>query len=792
MNLIGLKKYLGSTYPVLPIERLVSHRRRQQIRKLIGWGIVAVVILILVSFFRSDLNWLVWYWVGGGMILVALWLKIFLLESFFFAAYFNDEPTLADFETALLIHSLSTTDVTGSFLNTALGREIVRRAGVSDSAVHEFLTTRISRLALAQCVVTPMVAGEAITLADLARAIYQTDREFGQFLFKEGVQVADLVATATWIVRTAAKRKSTERWWSREVLGRIPGIAKDWSYGRAYTLGRYIQPLPPARESNQEYNYNRGEVEKVEAVLARGREDNVMLVGDDNERKLEIIALLAKLITEDKVLAPLAHKEIILLDAAAFSATNDDKGAFERGFIKAMNDAVHAGNLIVVFPEFTALAHSAQTLGSDLAGLIEPYLVSPDLQIVALCTTDEFHRVWEGRMAVMERFDKIILTEVSGAATLRVLEDEVLLIERVQGVFFTRPALQAIVESAERYFPGGILPDAAIDLAFDLASQKRDRHIPITKGEVETLIKTKTGIPIGVISADERIKLVNLEQILHQRIIGQAEAVTGVANALRRARTGISNPNRPLGTFLFLGPTGVGKTETTKALAQAYFSDDKKIHRLDMSEYSSTDALDKLMGILADKIREQPYGILLLDEFEKAASKVHNLFLQILDEGFFSDSAGKRVNVRNHLIIATSNAGSDLIWETMKAGKDLLAEKNNIVDELIKRDIFKPELLNRFDGVILFHPLRSEDLKQIAKLMLDKLAERLRARGTILEVNNDLVNYLIERGMDPKFGARAMNRAIQDTVEQIVANKIMLENIKPGQTIVLTKADLMI
>lgn len=529
------------------------------------------------------------------------------------------------------------------------------------------------------------------------------------------------------------------------------------------------------------YNYNQAEVEKVEAALAREREDNVMLIGDDAARKLEILTLLAKRIREGKSLPPLAPKEIILLDAAAFSASNDDKGSFERGFIQMMNDAVHAGNLIVVFPEFTALARSAEVLGSNLAELLAPYLTSADLQIVALCTTDEFHRVWENRPAVMERFEKIILTEVSGAAALRVLEDEALEIERTHHVFFTRPALQAIVESAERYFPGGILPDAAIDLAFDLAAQKRDQT-PITKEEVEALIKTKTGIPVGVISEEERTKLADLEQILHQRIIGQTEAVTGVANALRRARAGISNPNRPLGTFLFLGPTGVGKTETVKALAAAYFQDESKIHRLDMSEYSSPDALDKIMGLLADKIREQPYGVLLLDEFEKATPKVHNLFLQILDEGFFSDASGKRISVRSHLIVATSNAGSELIWSGMEQAK--------ITDELIGRGIFKPELLNRFDGVIFFHPLTIADLKQVAKLLLQKLVERLKTRGVILELSDDLVDYLAEKGTDPKFGARSMNRAIQDSVEQIIANKIVLENIKPGQTVKLTREDL--
>jgi ATP-dependent Clp protease ATP-binding subunit ClpA len=302
---------------------------------------------------------------------------------------------------------------------------------------------------------------------------------------------------------------------------------------------------------------------------------------------------------------------------------------------------------------------------------------------------------------------------------------------------------------------------------------------------------------MGAVDSVEREKLINLEKTLHQRVIGQDEAIEAIANAVRRARSGINNPNRPLGSFLFLGPTGVGKTETTKALAEVFFGAESRIERLDMSEYSGADALQKLIGsfesekpgVLSNMLREHPYGVLLLDEFEKTTKEVMNLFLQVLDEGYFSDMAGKRINARNLLIVATSNAGADIIWEGLKNGDDFSQAKDYIVNEIIRTGTFKPELVNRFDGVIVFHPLGKDQLTKIAELQLDKLKKRLAERGFNLVITKDVVKYVMEFGVDPKFGARPMNRAVQDKVEQIIADKLIRGSIKPGSDIELSTAD---
>jgi len=319
----------------------------------------------------------------------------------------------------------------------------------------------------------------------------------------------------------------------------------------------------------------------------------------------------------------------------------------------------------------------------------------------------------------------------------------------------------------------------------------------VEKEDVFNLVRAKTNIPVGEIKEEERAGLVDMEDILHKRVIGQDEAIKVVSDAVRRARSGIQNSKRPMGTFLFIGSTGVGKTETAKALAEIFFKNEEAISRLDMSEYQGEDAVDKLIGsfengrsgLLANILREKPYGVLLLDELEKASKGVHDLFLQIIDEGVFSDMKGKKVNARNVVLIATSNAGSDLIWKMSQNNVPYENFKKELVDTIIDRGIFKPEFLNRFDAVVTFQPLKSDELRQIAVLMLGGLRKRLKNQGIDLLINEVLVDYLMKQGSDPKFGARPMNRAIQDKVEIKIAKMLISGKIKNGSTVEFKEED---
>jgi ATP-dependent Clp protease ATP-binding subunit ClpA len=313
----------------------------------------------------------------------------------------------------------------------------------------------------------------------------------------------------------------------------------------------------------------------------------------------------------------------------------------------------------------------------------------------------------------------------------------------------------------------------------------------VGKEVVLQFLGEKTKIPMGAVVGSERESLLGLEDKLKGQVVGQPAALTAISQALRRGRAGLSSKLRPIGTFLFLGPTGVGKTETAKALARTMFGKEEALLRLDMSEYQSSDALNRLIGsfadnkpgILATLIRENPYGVLLLDEFEKTEKGVLNLFLQILDEGFFSDAFGRRVNARNLVFIATSNAAAELIWHLVESGRDPAGARTEIVGTLIEKGIFRPELLNRFDEIIFFHPLQIAELRQVARLMLVKTVSNLRGQGIDLRLTDELVNQVAQAGTDRVFGARPLRRYIQDKVEQQVADAIIRGDLRAGNSV---------
>jgi ATP-dependent Clp protease ATP-binding subunit ClpC len=392
----------------------------------------------------------------------------------------------------------------------------------------------------------------------------------------------------------------------------------------------------------------------------------------------------------------------------------------------------------------------------------------------------------------MAHFEVVTIKPLSLDEIVQVISREALISEEKYKILYTYPAILEIAKSAEYYFPEGVSADKASDLLNEISPWAIENNLElIGDDEVINYISKKTNIPISNISTAEKNKLLNLENLLMKRVIAQKEAVFAVSNAVRRSRAGIRNEKRPLGSFLFLGPTGVGKTETAKALADVFFGDEKLLMRLDMSEYQNKESLARLIGsqenntqgILSNMLRENPYGVLLLDEFEKTNKEVLNLFLQIIDEGYFSDVTGKKVMARNIMFIATSNAGAEKIFEIVSTGKNLKNYEAEIISTIVKKEILKPELINRFDATVLFHPLSKQDLTEIAKLMLQKVEKRLGEKGMIFSIDKELIDFIAEGGYNPTFGARPMNRLIQDTVEQHMADLIIRGTLNAGQTI---------
>ncbi len=805
-------KAITEYYPALFLERVIPHHSQHRMRKS-AWMITAcsffllIVIFVLSTVSASPLFHTLLPKIYGLFFISIPFLVItFSLQAFYNSFYFKDIPDvyvekdlpIVSFELAHILYLTSGNDVLVKFLKSHQGREIVARSGISQDEITEFLAGRKQPL-LAEKI--SFKEDHHLTYIDYAGMLFDTDEEFSRFLFAHSIQRKDFIGIVEWVLERERAAKEKKRWWSRDRLGRIPGIGKGWSYGRTFYLDAFTRELPAITAGGMDVHdsYGSKELEELEAVLIKNKGANAFLIGNDREGQLDIVARLDHMIAEGTAYPEIEHKRVVVFDANLMVASIHNKTEFETRLLEILNEAEYAGNIILVIPDFPSFVGSAESYGTDLASILDRYFTSPQIHMVGLCDIERYHNSIERNGVYAQRFEKILIQEIDTSNTIRVLENEIIQLERQHGIYFTYPSLLAIADSAERYFPDAIMPDRAVELLFELAPAvaAQGRGL-VTKDEVYSLIKTKTGIPVGQVSGEEREKLINLESILHQRIIGQDVAVVAIANAVRRARSGINNPNRPLASFMFLGPTGVGKTETTKALADVFFGAEAKIERLDMSEYTGGDSVAKLIGsfemgksgVLSTMLREHPYGVLLLDEFEKTIPEVMNLFLQILDEGFFSDMSGKKINARNLLIIATSNAGSDLIWEAVKKGDDLAHAKDLIMDAVIHAGIFKPELLNRFDGVIVFHPLAAEHLYKIAELQLIKLKKRLATRGINLKVNEDLIKYVTSYGTDPKFGARPMNRAIQDKVEQVIADKMIRGTYKQGSEIELSTIEL--
>jgi ATP-dependent Clp protease ATP-binding subunit ClpC len=612
------------------------------------------------------------------------------------------------------------------------------------------------------------------------------------------------------------------------------------------------------------------EIEQTIEVLSRRGKNNPVLIGEAGVGKTAIVEGLAQRIVDDDVPQTLGGKRVVQLELSGVVAGTRYRGDFEER-VKRIIDEIreHRDELIIFIDELHTLvgAGGSSEGGMDAGNMLKPALARGELHIVGATTLDEYRKNIEKDAALARRFQPILVPEPTVDDTITILRGLRDRYEAHHQVRYTDEALVAAVELSDRYVTGRFLPDKAIDLIdqagarvrlrittprrdvrdlerragelqrdkdqaianeqYELASELRDQisqvrqqledlgvgssSVPeVTPDDIAEVVSRATGIPVRQLTEEEKDRLLRLEQHLHDRVIGQDEAVEAVAEAVRRSRAGLGDPDRPVGSFLFLGPTGVGKTELARALTEALFGADSRMIRLDMSEFQERHTVSRLVGAppgyvgydeagqLTEAVRRRPYSVILLDEIEKAHPDVFNVLLQVLDDGRLTDGQGRTVDFKNTVLIMTSNLGSDLI--TRRAGPlgfagssstTGIAQQDNLQEHLMRRlrEAFRPEFLNRIDEIIIFRQLDEGELRQITELMLQETKRRLRAQNVTLELTPAAVDWIAEHGYQPEFGARPMRRVIQREVDNELSRRLLDGQINPGQKVVVDVQD---
>jgi len=599
------------------------------------------------------------------------------------------------------------------------------------------------------------------------------------------------------------EKEIDERFWDWEYLRRAPRLGKYWAYAYTTHLDHYIVDLSEGDFSNYRGQKSIGRekvIDMLTLTLTRPTDNSALLVGDPGIGKRSIIHALAERIRENNYTDSLIDEaRIVIFDLGQVISDAHSQGMDPKGLLRdLLNEAVYAGNVVLVIEGIDRFLDPNSDL--SVGDVLNDYLSLPTCRIIGLMTGEAHHSLGQRQIPALKYFETVQVPEPSREETTLILLNTFKTLEKKRPVF-TIQALHTIVEGAERYNWELPFPERAIDLAQEvLVYWEKNPNLSFIEREiVEDFLEEKSGIPMGEASEAEREKLLNLEALLHERVIGQAEAIEQMAEAFRKARAGLGNDKKPIGSFLFLGPTGVGKTETAKALAHVYFGDEDRMVRLDMSEFQTPQSIDELIGSaemnvqgrMTTLMKEHPYSILLLDELEKAYPRALDLFLQILDEGYVTDGFGHKVNFRNAIIIATSNAGANLIHEATNAGRSMVEIEDELMSSIISQGIFRPEFLNRFDGVVLFNSLTIEEMGQVTALKLRAFSDKLyKEKKVKLSFTPEAIQAVVANGYEREYGARSINRYIADVVEDTIVKRLLQGTLTEGAEIIFTEADL--
>ncbi len=698
-------------------------------------------------------------------------------------------------------------------LTSADAAVVFGRLGIAFDTVKDALSRRLASLPSGSTVFGP--AAEEIVLKAFLSALrhkrdhihaveflfaaYDADPFLQELLFSKKIERQDVENVVAWLRISDSLRRRYS------AFNRAAALKPKGNMNRAYTAlaTPYLDSV--SEDLTREAVYGRlsmligreREIAEIFRVIEGGMQ-SVVLVGEHGVGKNAIVEGIAELMVEERVPRILQDKRLIKLSLSHIVAGTSGTEA-EARLLRALQEIGMSGNIVTVITDIDQMISS----GLDLSAVLGQELDRRYTFVIATATPEAYVSKIE-RSVLGQHLVKISIDEPPTDEAVQMLESKIGGIEYKHNVVFTYDAVQKLITLTGRYIHDRALPEKAIEVAQEVALyafNARGANARVVGEDVAAIITEKTKVPVTEVGNDEKEKLLHMEERLHERVIGQEEAVTAVSAALRRARTELRAPNRPIANFLFLGPTGVGKTELAKTVSEVYFGREESMLRFDMSEYQEKSSLERLIGgvgqggLLTEAVRQNPFSLLLLDELEKTHPDILNIFLQVMDDGRLTDGAGRVIDFTNVILIATSNAGAQYVMEATATGTPINEVKEHLLTEELKT-VYRPEFLNRFDGVIVFKPLTMDDVLQIAYLLIGKVAERLKVKGINFTASDAAVAELAQKGFDPKFGARPLRRVIQEEVDNAIANFLLKGEVgrrdtltlEPGGKITLQKA----
>lgn len=796
------RQYKSATW----FDNVIDSKNRAIISSLlIFFSLISLILFILKYFNIPNLSRIIKdkipltanLYFGLFLLLLISFIILKIFRAYLFSIMFTTKGVSFDLLKIFFIGNYKNDDVS-QFLKSPFGREVTNRLFLEDDKVNQFIKDKEDYLLPDDYIfekndVEKGRIEEGLNTVDYVQAIYEQDKGFSNFLSRNEITKSDIIEVSIWVLKKHYNYKNKKRWWSKERLSTAGKIGSSLSYGQTHFLEKFASSIENSKKSifgNSAYENYENDIKKIERVLIRNEKNNAFFISPSSILSIELLKAFNQKIKRGRSYKKLERSRIFILPSLMMLESAQDN--FEKIFLRLLNEANDVGNIILVFDDFHSFYEKAKGLNIDVLSIMKSYFNS-NISFIILSSKNDYESFFQTNIYLKEYFETINTYQNTTEGLLFLLQNKIFKIEKINNIFFSYRALKYLLESVEKYYANFSIVDKFLGVINEfLVYEKRRGNNDADRVDAKKYIQSKTGIT-QIIDAGSRKKLLTMEDELHKRVIGQNRAIIAISNVIRRLNSGLTDKNKPIASFIFIGSTGVGKTETAKALAETYFGDEKKIIRFDMSEYSTSEGVAGLIGStytnkkgsLSKVVNINQNSLILFDEIEKASRDVHDLFLQILDEGSITDAFGQKLNFKNNIIIATSNAGSDLIYSGALNEISADDQKDKIVNYIIKNKIFRPEFMNRFDEIILFQKLTHEEIKKIAGLQLKSLVKKLKHESYELLVTESLKEFLANNSHIATFGAREIKRVIKNEIESMISKKIIEETIKKGDKFII-------